>query len=127
MTNPEKNGGRRLLRRLWKGLSGNLPLKVLSLVLAVALWAGLISQDPTLTREKTFSDVTISVNGADTLKRNGFIMVSDLSDQLSAVMTVDVPQTQYSNAVPANYNPRIDLSRIRSAGTITVPVNTSST
>ena len=127
MTNPEKNGGRRLLRRLWKGLSGNLPFKVLSLVLAVALWAGLISQDPTLTREKTFSDVTISVNGADTLKRNGFIMVSDLSDQLSAVMTVDVPQTQYSNAVPANYNPRIDLSRIRSAGTITVPVNTSST
>ena len=38
----------------------NWPLKLLSLVLALALWAGLIAQDPTLTRDKVFRDVSPS-------------------------------------------------------------------
>ena len=132
MTKPEKKtekrtdrpkAGRRFLDRLLR----NFPLKLLSLLLAIALWAGLISQDPSLTREKTFTDVIITVNGADTLKRNGFIMVSDLTDQLTATMTAAVPQTQYQNASASNYNPRIDLSRIRREGIQTVSVTTSTT
>ena len=126
----DKNGRwqstcRRALSHAWTVLKQNWPYKVTAVVIAVALWAGLITQDPSLTREKTFSDVTINVSGTDTLKRNGYIMVSDLSSQLTGTLTADVPQTQYQNVQASNFNPRIDLSRIRSAGEQTVSVSTT--
>lgn len=110
--------------RVWKAISGllkmvvsNWPTKLLALLLAVGLWAGLIAQDPTLTREKTFRDVTVSINGSDTLKRNGLVVTSDLESLLDDVsFKVDVPQMQYSNAQPVNFNVRVDLSRIKQAG-----------
>ena len=43
--------------RLKKSLSRNWGLKLTSLIIAVAVWGGLISQDASLTREKSFSDV----------------------------------------------------------------------
>ena len=39
-------------KRLLAFVARNWPWKLLSLVLAVCLWAGLITQDPTLTRER---------------------------------------------------------------------------
>ena len=96
---------------------GNWPTKLLALVLAIALWAGLITQDPSLTRERTFRDVTVSINGSDTLRRNGLTVTSDLNALLDDVsVTVDVPQMQYNNATAANFNIRVDLSRIRESG-----------
>ncbi len=96
----------------------NWPTKLLAVLLAVALWAGLITQDPTLTRERTFTNVPINVTGAETLKRNGLIVVSDLSEVLGDVnMNVAVPQMQYASVQASNYNVRIDLSRIKEAGT----------
>lgn len=41
----------------------NWPTKLLALLLAIILWGGLITQDPTLTREKHFSSVSVSVSG----------------------------------------------------------------
>lgn len=61
-------------------LVNNWPFKLISVLLAIVLWSGLITQDPTLTREKNFTDVTISVTGEESMKRNGFIVVSDLSE-----------------------------------------------
>ena len=56
------------------------------------LWAGLISQDNSLTRDKSWQNVNVSVNGLDTLKRNGFIVVSDLEELLANVsVTAAVP------------------------------------
>ena len=73
--------------------------KLLSLFLAVCLWAGLITQDPTLTRERVFSDVPVTVTGTDTLIGNGLIVVSGLEDEnLSVRLRADVPQRSYSNA-----------------------------
>ncbi|MBQ8200180.1 MAG: hypothetical protein IJZ74_00260 [Clostridia bacterium] len=112
--------------RMLSTLVHNWSTKLLALILAVGLWAGLITQDPTLTRERHFTDVAVTVTGADTLKRNGYIVTSDLTEALADVnISVDVPQMQYANAQASNYNARIDLTRIRSAGTQEVKIMTT--
>ena len=45
---------RELLMRAWQGLIKNWGMKLIALLISIFLWAGLIAQDPTLTREKTF-------------------------------------------------------------------------
>lgn len=106
-----------MVKRMGQMLLSNWATKLLSLVLAIVLWGGLITQDPTLTREKSYRDVAVTVSGSDTLKRNGFIVTSNLDELLDGVsLTVEVPQMQYANAQAGNYNARIDLSRIKQAG-----------
>lgn len=123
----EDNGRVTLPRRLLKAITHNGGFKILALLLAILLWAGLITQDPSLTRERTFTDVNVSVSGSETLHRNGFIVTSDLNEVLGNVtLRVAVPQMQYQSAQGANYNPRIDLSRITEPGVQTVRVSTSS-
>lgn len=106
-----------ILRKLRSIFLENWGTKLLAIIIAIALWAGLITQDPTLTREKQFTDVTVSVNGADTLKRYGYIVLEDLDEVLNNVaVRVSVPQGQYSATQAGNYSVRIDLSRIREVG-----------
>ena len=97
-------------------LTHNWQWKLISLLIAVCLWSGLITQDGSLTREKIFSDVSLNVLNADTLRRNGYIIVSGLDNLPSVRMRVDVPQRVYNSVTAANYNVRVDLSRIREAG-----------
>lgn len=117
------------LRRMLAVLLNNWPMKLLSLVLALGLWGGLITQDPTLTREKFFRGVTVSVNNSDILRRNGYVVVSDLDALLQDVdVTVEVPQRQYGSAAPSNYNIRVDLNRLEArAGTQELPILFTST
>ena len=120
------NRARALLLKALKALAHNGGFKILALLLAVLLWAGLITQDPNLTRERTFSDVNVTVSGSETLHRNGFIVTSDLDEVLGNVtLRVAIPQMQYQNAQSSYYNARIDLSRISEAGTQIVRVTTS--
>lgn len=106
-----------LMRRIKSILLENWGTKLLAILIAVALWAGLITQDPSLTREKVFNDVSVSINGADTLKRNGYIVLEDVNALLEDVsVRVSVPQAQYASAQPSNYSIRVDLSRIHAAG-----------
>lgn len=104
--------------RFWKKLTHNWGWKLLSLLLAVCLWAGLITQDPNLTRERRFTDVSISLTGQDTLRRNGMIVLSGLEDEslLLESFRAQVPQRSYESVTAANYNPRIDLTRITETG-----------
>ena len=119
---------KKLPKRLWKLISRNWGWKLFSLVLAVCLWAGLISQDETLTRERLFTDVQPTISGADTLRRNsGLIVVSGLEeDDLNVRFRVNVPQKQYNTVTASNYNPRIDLTRITDTGEQTLKVLTTS-
>ena len=109
-----------------KALIHNWQWKLLSLFLAVCLWSGLITQDESLTREKIFNDVSINVTNADTLRRNGFIIVSGLDDLPAVRIRVDVPQKNYNTVVAGNYNLRVDLSRIREPGEQKLQVLSSS-
>ncbi len=113
-----------LFKHLWLMLLHNWAWKLLSLLLAVCLWGGLILQDNTLVRSKTISDVTISVVNADVLQRSGFVVVSGLEeDVLTDVrIKVDVPQKYYNQVTAANYNVRVDLSKIKAAGEQTLNV-----
>ena len=116
------------LRRVLKAIVNNWPWKLLSLFLAVCLWAGLITQDPTLTRERVFADATVSITGADTLRRNGLIVVSGLEkDKLTARLRVDVPQREYNTVAASNYNPRVELSRITEPGEQQIKLYATST
>ena len=118
-----KDTALKLLRRI----THNGGFKLLALLLSVALWAGLITQDPSLTRERHFQNVTVSISGSDAVKRNGFIVTSDLKSLLTDVdLEVDVPQMQYQNVTASNYNVRVDLSRITGEGTQTLKILTSS-
>ena len=106
----------------------NWPWKLLSLLLALCLWAGLITQDTSLTRERIFTDVPVTVSGADTLRRNGLIVLSGLDDaHLNVRLRVDVPQREYNTVTPTYYNPRIDLTRITKPGEQDVKITTTST
>ena len=92
-------------------------LKAIAVVISIVLWAGLVSQDETLTRDKTFQNVNVSITGADTLRNNGYIVVSDLDEMLNDVSIVAaVPQKQYENADPSAYYVRLDLSKINGTG-----------
>lgn len=123
---PDAGDVKSILKAALHAMLHNWGFKLLALIIAITLWAGLITQDPTLTREKSFSDVTINVTGSDTMKRNGFIVVSDLDKTLStAYLRADVPQMQYQDATASTYNVRIDLSRITETGVQQVKVQTT--
>ena len=103
-----------LLKRMFLHNGG---FKLIALLISIILWAGLISQDPNVTRDKTFQNVSVNVINSDTMKRNGYIVVSDLDEALSEVSAVAaVPQTQYEAADVSAYNIRLDLSRVSGAG-----------
>lgn len=92
-------------------------LKAIAVLISLILWAGLISQDESITRDKTFQNVSVSVTGAETLKSNSYIVVSNLDEILKDVtVTAAVPQRQYENADASAYNIRLDLSRIKGKG-----------
>ena len=113
---------REIGRTIWKAtrhvLFHNGWVKLIALLISLVLWAGLISQDESLTRDKTWQNVNISVSGEDSMKRSGYIVVSNLEELLSGVsVTAAVPQKQYETAESSAYNLRVDLSRIKGTGT----------
>lgn len=112
-------------RRLLRILTNNWKLKAISLVLSLTIWGVLISEDASLTREKTFTDVPISITGTDVMLRNGFIITKGLSELPPIRMRAEVPQKMYESASPSNYSVRIDVSRINATGKQVLPVQTS--
>lgn len=124
---PEKVTFASVLQSFWRGLSSNLGLKLLSLLFALLIWGILISSDASLTREKIFTDVEVTVSGADTLRQRGFIVLEDVSALIPTVnFTAEVPQTSYDRATGSSFGPRIDLTRIRSLGEQEIPVTMTS-
>lgn len=122
-------GFRTVIKHLGRSVSHNIGWKIMCVVLAVCLWGILITQDSTLLRQKQLTDATISVLNEDTLQRNGFIVVAGLEeDKLEGVtIKAEVPQAYYDQVTAANYNVRVDLSRIRTAGEQVLNVISTST
>ena len=113
------------LQTLWRMTRHNGLLKLVSLALALILWAMLITQDPTLTREKVMTDGVVSIVGSDSIRRNGYVVTEGLESLGTVTIRADIPQGQYQSATAATYNPRIDLSRINASGTQEVRILTT--
>lgn len=111
-----------VLLHLWKVCIHQWPWKLACVVLAVFLWGVLIAQDDSLTREKTFEDVEITVANAAVLQRNGFIVVSGLENLEGLEITAQIPQKYYDAANSSAYNVRVDLSKIKASGQQTLPI-----
>lgn len=110
--------GKQILTIMRHVLFHNGWVKLIAILISLVLWAGLISQDESLTREKTWQNVNVSITGEDTLKRNGYIIVNDLEELLSNIsVTAAVPQKQYDAADVSIYNLRLELSRLMGTGT----------
>ena len=117
-TVPEKTTFRtNLIRALKHVFLHNGWLKAIAVVISVLLWAGLVSQDESVTREKVFQNVNVNLTGSDAMRNNGYIVVSNLDEILNNVSIVAaVPQLQYDNAEASAYNVRLDLSKINGTG-----------
>ncbi len=131
MSEPNTPGTPSRLKLLWEAildsLRHNWGYKLLAFVLALMLWAGLIAQDASLTRTKVMPDTSVSVNGRATMENRGLVITGGLPEDLTVEIRADVPQLQYQNAAGSDYNPRIDLSRVTSAGVQEVEIATTST
>lgn len=122
---PER-GFRQVLKHLWQVLHYQWGVKLFSLLIAMALWGGIISQDNALMREKTFENVEISITNADVLQRNGLVVIDGLDTLPHLRMRVDIPQRVYGSVNASNFNVRVDLSRVTAPGEQKVPIVFSS-
>ena len=108
---------RELRRAISRILGSRAFLMALSLLTAVVFWSILVASDGTLTREKTFQNVAVSVTGESTLKSRGYIVMDDLDSLISGVkLTVEVTQSNYSRVSGTSYNPHIDLTQVTGEG-----------
>lgn len=102
-------------------------LVAVSLLAAIAIWSALVASDGSLTRQKTFSNVAVTVAGEATLKSRGFIVMDDLAELVPAVrMTVEVTQANYNRVSGTSYNPHFVLSQIKHEGENELPIAFSS-
>lgn len=102
-------------------------LLVMSLLIAILTWSSLVASDATLTRPKTFQNVSVSVTGTSTLKSRGFIVMDDLEELTSGVrMTVEVTQANYNRVSGTSYNPHFDLTDVTGVGENTLEIGFSS-
>ena len=115
---------RALMTRL---LSSKRFLLVISFLAAVLIWSALVASDGTLTREKVFPNVAVSVSGEATLKSRGYIVMDDIAALVPGVrLTVEVTQQNYSRVSGTSYNPHFDLSKIQGEGKNTLEIGFSS-
>lgn len=92
-------------------------LRVISALVAVLTWGILVASDGTLTRQKTFQNVAVTVTGESTLRSRGYIVMDDITELVPGVkMTVEVSQSNYDRVSGTSYNPHFDLTQITGEG-----------
>lgn len=121
--------GLRGIKKLWRLLSHNFGLKLLSLLIAILMWNFVISSDSSITRTKTVTGLTAYVTGQSTLtSAYGLALLEDPADQLSNVsVMIEVSQSDFANVTDDNVQVTLDLSNARRAGTqeLTLKATTS--
>ena len=117
------------LRRVFQTLVHNWGWKLGCLVVAIGLWTNLMANNKTLMRPREFTGVTVSAseNVRESLKSRGFVVVSGLeAENLSGfVLRANVPMQNYMSVTADQFNPRVNLSRINSAGKQKVEIITT--
>ena len=130
-TRNRREPGRGPLSGLRRGFSRVLSSKAFlllaSVFVAVLFWGTLVASDGTLTREKTFQSVGVSVTGEAALQSRGFIVMDDITELVPTVkMTVEITQANYDRVNASSYNPHFDLSQVTGEGENELTVSYSS-
>ena len=112
-----RNSSKRRLRVLWRVLSSKAFLLLASLLVSVLFWSILVASDGTLTRQKTFASIPVSVTGEAALQSRGYIVMDDIQGLVPSVrLTVEITQANYDRVNGTSYNPHFDLSQITGEG-----------
>ncbi|MEG0934677.1 MAG: CdaR family protein [Clostridia bacterium] len=117
----------RMGKRVWRVLSKNLGLKLLSVVCALFLWSYVISSSPTITREKTLGAIDVTVSGQSVLASRGLAVLTDIGDLDDARVRVRVAQSYYAQVSNDNVRVELDLSGVRAVGKQSVKLRGTST
>lgn len=103
--------------------TNNLTLKLLSVVFAIILWSFTITRTNPH-RTKRISDIPITAVGLASLEESG-LTLRDVDDLGNIQVKVSVAHSDFK-LIDKNYiSATVDLSKITSAGTVTVPVMVS--
>lgn len=104
----------------------NFWMKVFSLVLAVAMWCFVLTNDTTITRERTLTNMYVTTTNQSTLDSRQLAITEVLSDILPQVrVSIEVTQGDYYRVTSNNVRVELDLSRIRETGEQTIPLTAS--
>ena len=112
----------KVFRFLWKGISGNFPLKIISVLIAILLWNYVITTDTSITRSKTITGLTGYISGQSSLNTTyGLALAEDPSEKLNGISVVlQVSKSEYSRANADSIQVMLDLTGVRTAGTQSV-------
>ena len=118
----KKSDLREVLRQIWRAIresaTRHVGVKILSIVLAIFLWAYVVSSDTSITRSKVLSGVGVQLTGQTILQRNNLALLTDVTSQLASIsVEVEVSQSNYALVSSSNVDVVLDLSNITRAGT----------
>lgn len=67
------------------GVAASKPFLItVSALAAIVCWSALVASDGTLTRQKVFANVAVSVTGDAALKSRGYIVMDDILEEVPA-------------------------------------------
>ena len=105
----------------------NKGTKLLALLLSITLWYVVLTNDTNLTRDRTLTNLYVTVTNQSTLDNRKLAITDDLAQLLPQVrLTVDVNQADYYRVTSNNVRVELDLSRIHETGEQTLPLTASS-
>lgn len=114
------------VRAVWRMLSHNFGLKILSLLIAILMWNFVVTSNSSITRTKPITGLTCYINNQSALNTYGLALLDNPTEELSAVsVLVEVSQADYAYVSQDNVQVTLDLSGIRTAGTREVPLKAS--
>ena len=120
---------KRFFRFLLNAFTRRLWLKMLSLLLALLVWAYIISVNTSLTRTKTFSSLSVESGSVTELSAKTLALATDIHSEYAGKIdvTVEVPQSRYAQLTSDNITLTPDFSGINSVGKYEVPLRGNST
>ncbi len=106
------------IRRFLDSLFGNkIFLRVFSVLFAITVWCFFVAADGTLTRQKTFAHIPVSVTGESALLSRGYVVTSKFAEVIPYVdFVTEVTQANYERASASAYNPHLELSQVTGEG-----------